>query len=162
MSTDHDAAPAARAPEPEPSAARRRPAGGTGEAQEPVAWAVMSGRRAYGVYSTRGEAEAICRWLCEDESGDIWRVVPLAPEQADAEIARLRDAIRRLADHDATLSVCDGNVTVEMDATLTAEERVAVELAAGDCLYHQDPGGRAQWIRQQLLGILERTGGGNG
>ena len=38
----------------------------------------------------------------------------------------LREAIRRLADQDATLSVCDGNVTVTMDATLTDEEREAV------------------------------------
>jgi hypothetical protein len=48
-------------------------------------------------------------------------------EEAAAEIARLRDAIRRLADQDATLSVCDGNVTVTMDATLTDEEREAIE-----------------------------------
>jgi len=44
-----------------------------------------------------------------------------------AEVARLRLAIRRLADQDATLSVCDGNVTVTMDATLTDAEREAVE-----------------------------------
>lgn len=42
------------------------------------------------------------------------------------EIARLKDAIRRLAEQDATLSVCDGDVTVTMDATLTDEEREAV------------------------------------
>lgn len=54
-------------------------------------------------------------------------------EQADqiiqdqrAEIERLREAIRRLADQDATLSVCDGNVTVTMDAALTDEEREAI------------------------------------
>ncbi len=40
--------------------------------------------------------------------------------------------------------------------TLTDEERDAVELAAGDYLYHQDPGGRAQHIRETLLGLLER------
>ena len=38
---------------------------------------------------------------------------------AQAEIARLREAIRRLADQDATLSVQDGSVTVTMDYTLT-------------------------------------------
>jgi hypothetical protein len=42
--------------------------------------------------------------------------------------------------------------------TLTDEEKTAIELAAGDCLYHPDPGGRAQWIREQLLGLLARTG----
>jgi phosphoribosylformylglycinamidine (FGAM) synthase-like amidotransferase family enzyme len=42
---------------------------------------------------------------------------------AVAEIERLREAIRRLADQDATLSVCNGNVIVTMDATLTDAER---------------------------------------
>jgi len=37
-------------------------------------------------------------------------------EKAANEIERLREAIRRLAEQDATLSVCDGNVTVQMDA----------------------------------------------
>jgi len=41
---------------------------------------------------------------------------------------------------------------------LTDEEREAVELAAGDYLYHQDAGGRAQHIRTTLLGLLERLG----
>jgi uncharacterized protein YdaT len=39
---------------------------------------------------------------------------------------RLRRAIRRLADQDATLSVQGGNVTVTLDATLTDEERWAI------------------------------------
>jgi hypothetical protein len=47
-----------------------------------------------------------------------------------SEIARLREAIRRLAEQDATLSVCDGNVTVTMDATLTKKEQKAVAFAA--------------------------------
>jgi hypothetical protein len=61
------------------------------------------------------------------------------------EIERLREAIRRLAAQEATLSVCDGNVTVTMDATLTAKEREAVaffaELRGGEfaaCLPHVD------------------------
>jgi len=41
--------------------------------------------------------------------------------------------------------------------TLTDAERAVLESAAGDYLYHQDPGGRAQHIRQTLLGLLERT-----
>jgi hypothetical protein len=53
-----------------------------------------------------------------------WRVQAL-----EAENNRLRDAIRRLADQDATLSVCDGDVTVTMDAMLTDEEREAIALA---------------------------------
>lgn len=43
------------------------------------------------------------------------------------EIERLRSAIKRLAEQDATLSVCDGNVTVTVDATLTNTEREAVK-----------------------------------
>ncbi len=59
---------------------RDHAAGGRGHnTQEPVAFAVMSGGRSYDIYDTRGEAEAICRWLCKEESGDIWRVVPLVP-----------------------------------------------------------------------------------
>jgi hypothetical protein len=42
-------------------------------------------------------------------------------------IDRLQEAIRRLADQDATLSIEGGNVTVTMDATLTDEEREAIE-----------------------------------
>jgi hypothetical protein len=40
---------------------------------------------------------------------------------------------------------------------LTDKEREAVGLAAGDYLYHQDPGGRAKFIRETLLGLMERT-----
>jgi len=50
-------------------------------------------------------------------------------EEQAAEIERLREAIRRLAEQDATLSVCDGSVTVTMDGTLTDAEREAVERA---------------------------------
>lgn len=60
-------------------------------------------------------------------------------EEAATEIERLRQ------------------VSSQQNLTLTDEEREAVELAAGDYLYHQDPGGRAQHIRQTLLALLERT-----
>jgi len=46
-----------------------------------------------------------------------------------AENARLKEAIRRIAEQDATLSVQGGNVTVTMDAPLTDEEREAIERA---------------------------------
>jgi hypothetical protein len=58
--------------------------------------------------------------------------VPVASglmEEAAAEIERLRLAIRRLAEQDATLSVQGGSVTVTLDATLTDEERAAIETA---------------------------------
>jgi hypothetical protein len=51
-------------------------------------------------------------------------------EKLRAEIDRLREALRCLADQDATLSVQDGGVTVTMDATLTKKERKAVAFAA--------------------------------
>lgn len=50
-------------------------------------------------------------------------------ETLRAEIARLREAIRRLAGQDATLSVQGGNVTVTLDATLTEAEHDALEFA---------------------------------
>jgi hypothetical protein len=78
-------------------------------------------------------------------------------QDAANEIERLRLAIRRLAEQDATLSVVGGSVIVEMDATLTDEERGAIAAAADDYLYHQDPGGRAQHIERTLRGLLERT-----
>jgi len=53
----------------------------------------------------------------------------LLDEAAD-EIERLRLAIRRLAEQDATLSVHGGSVTVTMDAALTDAEREAIENAA--------------------------------
>jgi hypothetical protein len=46
----------------------------------------------------------------------------------EAEIERLREAIRRLADQDATLSVCNGGVTVTMDGTLDGWIPVAERL----------------------------------
>ena len=50
-----------------------------------------------------------------------------------AEVRRLRAAIAALADQDATLAICDGNVIVTMDATLTVEERAAVAVAMHRC-----------------------------
>ena len=72
-------------------------------------------------------------------------------EQAADEIARLRLAVCRLADQDATLSVCDGNVTVTMDATLTDAEREAIEGA----IIHMETRGVWAWPAT-LRGLLER------
>ena len=58
-----------------------------------------------------------------DEAGNIG---PMAEAMAD-EIEQLRLAIRRLAEQDATLSACEGSVTVDIDFALTAEEREAIE-----------------------------------
>lgn len=89
-----------------------------------------------------------------------WSIAADAPpasdlmDEAAAEIERLRAAIRRLAEQDATLSACEGNVTVTLDATLTDAEREAIEVVA-TVIGRADPG-RAQ----ALLGLLERTNGG--
>jgi hypothetical protein len=80
-----------------------------------------------------------------DEAGNIG---PMAEAMAD-EIASLREAIRRLADQDATLSVQGGGVTVTLDATLTDEEREAVE----DAVAELTPGAIAATLRN----LLERT-----
>lgn len=77
------------------------------------------------------------------------------------EIDRLRAAIRRLADQDATLSVCEGNVTVEMDATLNDAERTLICRLAAAC----EGGHPREWTnraltaddRATLRGLLERT-----
>jgi hypothetical protein len=85
-------------------------------------------------------------------------------EQADqimqdqrAEIARLKEAVRRLADQDATLSVCDGNVTVTMDGTLTGAEREAVEWAIGATARMYDDADGGPIRREALRGLLERA-----
>jgi hypothetical protein len=72
-------------------------------------------------------------------------------EAANDEIDRLRSAIRRLAEQDATLSVCDGAVTVTMDAALTDAEREAVWFAIA---YAQVAGHECE---AALRGLLERT-----
>ena len=72
------------------------------------------------------------------------------------ELALLRLAIRRLAEQDATLSVCDGNVTVTMDATLTDEEREAIERAVGFCECTTSPLPTSSQIAT-IRGLLDRT-----
>jgi hypothetical protein len=74
----------------------------------------------------------------EAYEGDIvsrlrnWRGLHLAHggrlfEEAADEIERLRTALARLTDQDATFSVIGGNMIVDVDAKLTDEEREAVE-----------------------------------
>jgi cell division septum initiation protein DivIVA len=70
-------------------------------------------------------------------------------EKLRAEIKRLREAIRRLADQDATLSVQSGNVTVTLDATLTDAEREAIAVAAA--AYADDHGERFAATLRKLL-----------
>ena len=106
--TNLDAAPAAIVPEPEPEpAARRLPAGGTGDTVHGASPEAGTGDTPVAEPATTAEPVA-------------WGVANGSNPQAPAdELARLRLAIRRLADQDATLSVQGGNVIVEMDATET-------------------------------------------
>jgi hypothetical protein len=79
-----------------------------------------------------------------------WQQADQIMQDQRAEIERLREAIRRLADQDATLSVRDGNVTVEMDATLTDAEREALRRMLPTIMYEPH--------RVAVESILERLG----
>jgi hypothetical protein len=131
--TTHDAAPDARARDADRGRtdnAVTRPGDGTGNTPSPESYEQGDEKRT-NTTTHRG----IDRKAYE---GDIvsrlrhWRGLHLAHggklfDEAADEIDRLREAIRRLADQDATLSVQGGNVTVTMDATLTDEERQAID-----------------------------------
>lgn len=78
-----------------------------------------------------------------------------------AELEKSRQAIRRLAGQDATLSVQGGNVTVTVDATLTDAEREAVEAAARIIdSYEEEMDGFPSGASATLRGLLVRLGGG--
>lgn len=89
---------------------------------------------------------------------------PLGDPEIAVEILRLRvaeleEAIRRLADQDATLSVQSGNVIVEMDATptLTDAERECLEEAIYRVAEHDnEPDGWKSYAADTLRGLLER------
>jgi len=133
--TNHDAAPAARAPEPEPEpAARRRPAGGTGdtpvthatlgegsltrEGTEPVAWGVAGLGRILATSISRTDAVDM-----QSDHACVTAVVPLYRQPPVAE-----------------------NATT---ATPTDAEREAIAWAAT----HLDHCG---WGSATLRGLLER------
>ena len=65
--------------------------------------------------------EAAC-----DGGNHAAKAVPSCIDKLKSEIALLQEAIRRLAEQDATLSVVGGNVIVEIDAALTDAEREAI------------------------------------
>jgi len=77
---------------------------------------------------------------------------------AVAEIKRLREAIRLIADQYATLTVQGCNVIVTMDATLTDEELEAIEVAVlampTPDVYHLSP--PAKSTAAILRNLLER------
>jgi hypothetical protein len=71
----------------------------------------------------------------------------------NAEVGQLREAIRRLAEQDATLSVQGGNVTVTMDWTLTDAERECLEWCLSLPMLDRDA-----CRMMPLRGLLERLG----
>lgn len=87
--------------------------------------------------------------------------------EAAAEIERLRFAIRRIAEQDATLSVCEGDVTVTVDATLTDAERDDHRVWLAECLRQASAateGGNEElaerWLgrSRRAASLLERLG----
>jgi hypothetical protein len=90
---------------------------------QPVAWAVVDTQGKPVVFAF-DQNEAV--WHAR--KGDfIW---PLYRQAQPSLSQDQLNALARLADQDATLSVSGGQVTVTMDATLTDEEREAIEVAA--------------------------------
>jgi hypothetical protein len=84
----------------------------------------------------------------------------IAVEILKLRVAELEQAIRRLAEQDATLSLLckrDGSrvVTVTMDATLTDEERAAVATAIAEC--ESMPVAKSRVAADTLRALLKRT-----
>lgn len=104
-----------------------------------------------------------CKAVVRDPAAwvELWKTL----QDARVEIERLREAIRRLAAQEATLSVCDGNVTVTMDATLTDEEREAIGRAIATLDGWQRTGGYHSAVDDDaatLRSLLQRLGETNG
>lgn len=130
--TNHDAAPAATA---RTDFATGEPGGehGSGGTDKPVTRPVLG----------TGESQEPVAWVAFAADGSESSAVYSLYEQA-----------RAAADE---WNWCVAPLYRQLQPALTDEERAVLESAAGDYLYHQDPGGRAQHIRQTLLGLLERT-----
>lgn len=90
-----------------------------------------------------------------DGGGHAAKAVQSYIDKLKAEIASLQDAIRRLAEQDATLSVQGGNVKVEMDVPLTDEDREAIKLGIEACDYG---GEEHQEAADTLRALLKRLG----
>ena len=127
-----------------------RPGEGTGNTLAPTLVAAYADQDA--TLSVQGEgAKPVGERLVERFS--ITQTILDDNEKLRAEIDRLREAIRRLAEQDATLSVQAGSVTVDIDAALTAEEREAVEAAI---VYLQPVGNYDNRVQATLRNLLER------
>ena len=141
--TTHDAAPAAKAQLPE--GVHASVGGGSDGTDKPVTRpAVGTGDIVTRLRQTRADM------IGTEDEAHYWDCV-----EAVGEIANLRLAIRRLADQDGTLSVCEGAVIMTIDGTLTDEEREAIADAAGRYVEGITP--KAQEYTATLRGLLERT-----
>jgi hypothetical protein len=79
-----------------------------------------------------------------------------AAELLRVRIKVLETAIRLIAEQDATLSACEGNVTVTMDAALTDEEREAIWTVAE--AYAENGGDpESERIATIMQGLWQRT-----
>jgi hypothetical protein len=145
------------------------------DGSQPVAWAVVYPNDEVGVIAFR-MADANERATASDRVVPLYRTQQTCPyvvgrttqhcsltplshnERAElqSEIDSLRLAIRLLADHDATLSVQGGNVTVTMDGTLTDEEREALGDVIDELRHQDNP--NDQWVAARLQGLLDRLG----
>ena len=74
---------------------------------------------------------------------------------AAEEIERLRLALARLADQNATFSVIGGNMIVDVDASLADEEQAAIRTAISEC--ESMPTARSREAADVLRLLLERT-----
>ena len=75
--------------------------------------------------------------------------------EAAAEIERLHEVIRQIVEREATLSTCDGDIVIQMDAAFTDEEREAIEWAAYEGPIRSTAEG-ADERAATLRGLLER------
>jgi hypothetical protein len=71
-------------------------------------------------------------------------------EEAADEIERLRLALARIADQDATFAVVGGNIIVDVEATLTDAERDAIEFAIRKSTRLRDGGKTGATLRALL------------
>ena len=108
-----------------------------------------------------------CAAHSESECGCDADWTPQEVYDLRAENERLKEAIRRLAEQNATLSMQGGNVTVTMEGTLTDEEWDEIEVMVSDyqeiaefneerC--HPHYAEKARRRAAMLIGLLERLG----
>ena len=148
--TDLDAAPAATAMH-----SRDCSGGPSGAGDTPVTEPML--RAAPG----RGSVTPHPYGKCDEKRTDsnttgepvAWAVVSDSTQEIDCEFVYPDAATAG----DVALGSNGGVVPLYRSPTLTDAEREALEAAAEDCRYHQDPGGRSAFIEATLRGLLERT-----